>query len=122
VTTLAILLPAPVGFHLFIRWPRDRLRRSSTLVHPEDLAPALQPLGDPLVVGLVGTRHADLVLERVCPFADLVAIPRAWVRHVPRTDLRAQAQAAARIVAAHRERPVRLYGAQEFPGREVLPF
>ena len=121
--TLAILVPSPLGFHLFIRWPRDRLRRSSTLVHPTDLAEVLRPLGHPLVVGLVGARNTHIVLGTVLAFADLIAIPEAWLRGVPRGDVRARAHAAARLVAAHREAPLTHYRAAESARhRDDLPF
>ena len=122
MNTLAILLPAPIGFHLFIRWPRDRLRRSSTLVQACDLADVLRSTGHPLVVGLVGTRHAEVVAEEVLDFAELVSIPEAWLRRVPRGDVRARAEAAARIVSAHRKGPVLHYLPYEYQNQEALPF
>ncbi len=122
MTTLAILFPSPVGFHLFVRWPRDRLRRCSTLVDPSDLAEVLGPLGHPLVVGLVGTRHTELVADQVLDFADLVAIPASWLRRVPRRDLRRRATVAARILTAHRADPLRDFLGRETAAVPELPF
>lgn len=120
--TLAILIPGPVGFHLFVRWPRDRVRRCSALVDASDLAGALGSLGAPLVVGLVGTRHAELVAGAVLEFADLVAIPDAWLRQVPRSELNRRAELAARIVTAHRGDPLRHYYGRELSASSALPF
>jgi len=120
--TLAVLIPAPTGFHLFIRWPRDRLRRSTSVVHPADLRDALRPLGYPLVVVLLGTRQVDMVADQVLDFADLIAIPRAWVRRVPQRDLRASALVASRIASAQRKAPVHHYLAREHDHQESLPF
>ncbi len=122
MTTLAILFPSPLGFHLFVRWPRDRLRRCSTLIDPSDLAEVLGPLGHPLVVGLVGTRHAELVADQVLDFADLVAIPASWLRRVPRTDLRQRATVAAQVLTAHRAAPLRDYLGREGSTLPELPF
>lgn len=120
--TLAVLIPGPVGYHLFLRWPRDRVRRCSALIHPSDLPDVLGALGGPLVVGLVGTRHADVVAAEVLEFADLVAIPDAWLRGVPRGDLHRRAELAARIVAAHHGEPLRHYYGRESSESSALPF
>ncbi len=120
--TLAILIPGPVGYHLFVRWPRDRVRRWSALVDASDLAGVLGSLGAPLVVGLVGTRHAELVAGEVLEFADLVAIPDAWLRQVPRGELNRRAELAARIVTAHRGDPLRHYYGREPSASSSLPF
>lgn len=122
MTTLAILFPSPVGYHLFVRWPRDRVRRCSTLVHASDLPDALGSLGAPLVVGLVGTRQMELVAGQVLAFADLVAIPDAWLRQVRRGDLHRRAEVAARILTAHRADPLRHYLGRESSELSALPF
>ena len=122
MTTIAILLPGPVCFHLFVRWPRDRVRRCSVLVHPSDLRQAVGALDAPLLVGLVGTRHMEVVADAVLDVADLVAIPEAWVRQVPRGDLHRRAEVASRIVAAHRADPLRHYHGREASKPSVLPF
>lgn len=122
MTTIAILFPSPLGFHLFVRWPRDRVRRCSGLVHAGDLRDVVASLGAPLVVGLVGTRHMDLVAEQVLGFADLVAIPDAWLRQVPRSDLHRRAEVAARILTAHRADPLRHYYGREPSELTALPF
>jgi hypothetical protein len=120
--TLAILFPSPIGFHVFVRWPHDRVRRCSTVVHPSDLADALGPLGYPLVVGLVGTRDMAVVADQVLAFADLVAIPGCWLRGVPRSDLQRRAEVAARILTAHRADPLRHYLGRESSDLAALPF
>lgn len=122
MTTLAIVFPGPLGYHVFVRWPRDRLRRCSTLVDASDLAGVLGSLGAPLVVGLVGTRHAEVVAEQVLAFADVVAIPDAWLRQVPRGDLHRRAEVAARILTAHRTDPLRPYYGREASEASALPF
>jgi len=120
--TLVVLIPCQLGFHLFIRWPRDRLRRSTSLVHPADLRDALMPLGYPLVVVLLGTRQEDMVADQVLEFADLIAIPLTWVRSVPKYDLFARARAASRIASAQRKGPVHHYMSRERDYQEQLPF
>lgn len=122
MSTLAILFPSAIGFHLFVRWPRDRVRRCSTVVDTHDLADALGSLGHPLVVGLVGTRHAEDVAGQVLEFADLVAIPDCWLRRVPRKDLQRRAEVAARILTAHGAAPIRLYYGRERSEGSALPF
>lgn len=122
IATLAVLVPGPFGFHLFVRWPRDRLRRSSTLVHPSDLADILRPLGDPLVVGLVGTRDIEFVADQVLDFADMVAVPTSWLRQVPRRDVRQRALVAARILTAHRAGPLRHYFGRLTINQQTFPF
>ena len=122
MTTIASLFPSPLGYHLFMRWPRDRVRRSSTLIHASDLSDVLGSLGAPLVVGLVGTRHLEFVAGQVLDFADLVAIPDAWLRQVPRGDLHRRAEAAARILTAHRADPLRQYYGRESSDLSALPF
>jgi hypothetical protein len=122
MTTLAILFPGPLGFNLFVRWPRDRVRRCSVIVHASDLAEALGPLGDPLVVGLVGTRQADFVAGQVLEFADLVAIPDCWLRRIPRNDLQRRAEVAARLLTAHRTDPLRHYLGREHAELPAFPF
>ncbi|MBM4368708.1 MAG: hypothetical protein FJ102_21015 [Deltaproteobacteria bacterium] len=122
MTTLAILLPSPVGFHLFVRWRRDRVRRCSMLVDASDLREVLGALDAPLLVGLVGTRHAELVAGAVLDVADLVAIPEAWLRQVPRGDLHRRAEVAARVLAAHRADPLRHFHGREAAGPSALPF
>ncbi len=120
--TLAVLVPCCLGFHLFVRWPRDRLRRCSTLVHSSDLADVLRPLGDPLLVGLVGTGSTDLVANEVLEFADLIAIPGPWLRRVPKSDVRQRATVAARILTAHRADPLRDYHGRPSLDQQDLPF
>ncbi len=120
--TLAVLIPAPIGFHLFIRWPRDRLRRSTSVVLPSDLDDVLRALGDPLMIVLLGTRHIDLVADQVLDFADLIAIPQAWLRRVPKRDLLARARVASHIAAAHRKGPVHHYLSKDNDYQNQLPF
>lgn len=100
--TTVVLIPCPLGYILFVRWPRQRLRACSTIVAPVDLSEAVCSLGDPLTVVLVGRRHADAVAHAVLDQAELVIIPDAWLRRVPRRALSARAEVAARIATAHR--------------------
>ena len=100
--TIAVLIPCPLGYCLWVQWPRQRLRACSTLVHPFDLRDTVRSLGDPLTVVLVGRRHADAVSDAVLDAAELVIVPDAWLRRVPRTALSARAEVAARVAAAHR--------------------
>lgn len=122
MSTLAILFPDPLGFHLFVRWPRDRVLRCSTVLDASDLSDALGSLDAPLVVGLVGTRHMELVAGQVLGFADLVAIPDAWLRQVPRGDLHRRAEVAVRILTAHRAGRLRQYYGRESSDLSALPF
>lgn len=100
MTTL-VLIPCPLGYTIFVRWPRQRLRSCSTIVAPEDLNDAVRSFGDPVTVVLVGRRHADQVAYAVLEDADLVIVPDAWLRRVPRRALSARAEIAARIATAH---------------------
>lgn len=100
--TLAVLIPCALGYCLFVRWPRQRLRACSMIVHPSDLHDAVCSLGGPLTVVLVGRRQADEVSNAVLDEADLVVVPEAWLRRVPRTALSARAEIAARLATAHR--------------------
>jgi hypothetical protein len=100
--TLAVLIPCPLGYCLFVRWPRQRLRACSSILDPADLRDAVRSLGDPLTVVLVGRKGVDAVSDAVLDEADLVIVPEAWLRRVPRTALSARAEAAARLATAHR--------------------
>ncbi len=100
--TIAVLIPCPLGYCLWVQWPRQRLRACSTIVHPLDLGDTIRSLGDPVTVVLVGRRHADAVSEAVLDAAELVIVPDAWLRRVPRTALSTRAEVAARVAAAHR--------------------
>lgn len=100
--TLVVLIPCPLGYCLFVRWPRQRLRGCSAIIDPADLRDAVCSLGEPLTVVLVGRRHADEVSEAVLHGADLVIVPDAWLQRVPRNALSARAEAAARVATAHR--------------------
>lgn len=100
--TVVVIIPNPLGYCLFVRWPRQRLRACSSILHPSDLQDAVRSFGDPLTVVLVGRRAADAVSEAVLETADLIIVPEAWLRRVPRTALTARAHLAARIASAHR--------------------
>ena len=100
--TLAVLIPCPLGYCLFVRWPRQRLRACSSILDPTDLRDAVRSLGDPLTVVLVGRKGVDAVSDAVLDEADLVIVPEAWLRRVPRTALSARAEGAARLATAHR--------------------
>lgn len=100
--TLVVLIPCPLGYCLFVRWPRQRLRGCSTIIDPADLRATVCSLGEPLTVVLVGRRRTDEVSRAVLNEADLVVVPEAWLRRVPRTALSARAQIAARLATAHR--------------------
>ncbi len=63
-----------------------------------------------------------MVADQVLDFADLIAIPRAWVRRVSKRDLRASALVASRIAAAQRKAPVHHYLSREHDHQEPLPF
>ncbi len=100
--TVVVLIPNPLGYCIFVRWPRQSLRACMCVVHPSDLRDTIQSLGDPVTVVLVGRRCADAVSDAVLDTADLVIIPEGWLTRVPRTALAARAHAAARIASAHR--------------------
>jgi hypothetical protein len=100
--TVAVLLPTSLGYCLFIRWPRQRLRACSEILHPSDLRDAIHSLGEPLTVVLIGRRHADAVAEAVLDVAELVVVPEQWLRRVPRTAMSTRADLAVRIANAHR--------------------
>lgn len=116
--TLAVLIPDPLGFHLFVRLPKDRFHRISDLVAPEDLTDVLRPLGDPILVALDGTRHAACIADQVGDFADLVVVPANWTRSVPRSDLFGRARLLARLASFHRASPLDCY----YSARSDLPF
>lgn len=100
--TTLVLIPCPFGYVLFVRWPGQRLRACSAIVAPPDLTDAVRSLGDPLTVVLIGRRHADAVARAVLDDAELVIVPEAWLRGVPRRALSARAAVAARVATAHR--------------------
>ena len=96
-----VLLPTPVGYCLFVRWPRQRLRACSTILHPADLRDAVASLGGPLTTVLIGHRDADLVARALLDLGDLIVVPEAWLRRVPRGALSARAEVALRAASAH---------------------
>lgn len=100
--TYAVLLPCSLGYCLFVRWPHQRLRSCSEIVHPADVRDTVGALGDPLTVVLVGRRHADPISDAVLHHADLVIVPDAWLRRVPRRAFSTRAELAVRLAAAHR--------------------
>lgn len=100
--TIAVLLPCALGYCLFIRWPRQRMRACTSIVHPSDLRDVVCSLADPLLVVLVGQRGADVVSDAVLHDANLVIVPEPWLRHVPRNARSARAEIAARLATAHR--------------------
>jgi hypothetical protein len=59
-------------------------------------------LDDPLLVVLAGRRNADMVSHAVLRHANLIIVPDAWLRRVPRTSLSARAALAAGIATTHR--------------------
>ena len=122
MNTLAILIPGPIGYHLFVRTPRDRLRRFSQIVAPLDLLLALGPLDDPLLVVLVGTRKMDEVAAAVGFFADVIALPDPWLARVPRRNLTLRANVAAQIATAHARAPLLHHQAGHGDGLASIPF
>lgn len=101
--TVAVLLPTSLGYCLFIRWPRQRLRACTEILDPISLRDTIQSLGDGVTVVLIGRRDADAVAEAVLETADLVVVPEPWLRRVPRSAFTARAEIAARIACAHRQ-------------------
>jgi hypothetical protein len=100
--TYAVLIPCSLGYCLFVRWPYQRLRTTTDIVHPADVRDMVGALGDPLTVVLVGRRHADAISDAVLHHAELVIVPDAWLRRVPRRALSSRAELAVRLAAAHR--------------------
>lgn len=100
--TWAVLIPCPLGYCLFVRWPGQRLRSCTEIVAPSDVADTVRSLGDPLGVILVGRRSADLVSHAVLDVAELFIVPDQWLRRVPKRALSTRAELAVRIAAAHR--------------------
>lgn len=100
--TIVVLIPNPLGYCLFVKWPGQRLRAIMCVIHASDLQDTIQSLGDAVTVVLIGQRCADAVSDAVLDTAELIIVPEAWLRRVPRTALAARAQTAARIASAHR--------------------
>jgi hypothetical protein len=100
--TTAILIPCPLGYCLWVQWPHQRLRASTTIIDPADLRDVVRSLGDPVTVVLLGRKRAESVADAVLDVADLVIVPESWTRRVPRSALTARAELAARVAAAHR--------------------
>lgn len=119
MTTL-VLIPCPLGYTLFVRWPHQRLRACANIVAHEDLADAVRSLGDPLTVVLIGRRHADLVADAVLREAELVIVPSSWLRRIPLRALSARAEVAPRIATAHRTATIE--HRQRFEPSWALPF
>lgn len=99
--TWLVLLPCPLGFCLFVRWPRQRLRSCSAILHPADLRDAVGSLGEPVTAVLVGRRNVDAVAAAILPVGDLVVVPDVWVRGVPAHALSRRAETALRAARAH---------------------
>lgn len=99
--TWAVLIPCPLGYCLFVRWPRQPLRACTALVDAADLHDVVRALGGALTVVLVGRRYADLVSRDVLDVADLVVVPDSWVRRVPKRALSKRAEVALRVAVAH---------------------
>lgn len=118
--TIAVLLPCTLGYCLFVRWPRQRMRACTSIVHPSDLRDVVCSLADPLLVVLVGRRGADDVSDAVLNDANLVIVPEAWLRRVPRTALSARAEIAARLATTHRN--ARIEERQRNDTQLALPF
>lgn len=118
--TWAVLLPCPLGYCLFVRWPHQPLRACSTIVGPVDLRDTIRGLGDPVGVVLVGRRRVEEVARAVLDDAELVIVPEAWLRRVPRRALSARAEVALRIAAAHRVATVVRWERRE--AQLALPF
>lgn len=100
--TFVVLIPNPVGYCIFVRWPQQRLRACMCVIHPSDIQDTVQSLGDPVTVVIVGRRGADAVSDAVLDTAHLIIVPEAWLRRVPPTALAERAHAALRIASAHR--------------------
>jgi hypothetical protein len=100
--TYVVLIPCPLGYCLFVRWPRQSLRTCTNIVDPVDLRDTVRSLGDPLAVVLVGRRNADAVSDAVLDAAELFIIPDSWLRRVPRRALTSRAELAVRIASAQR--------------------
>jgi hypothetical protein len=104
--TWVVLIPSPLGFCLFVRWPRQRLRTSSAILHPADLRGAVASVGDPVTAVLVGRRATAVVAEAILPIGGLVIVPEAWLRGVPAHALSRRAAIALSVASAYRAGPV----------------
>ena len=118
--TWIVLLPSPLGFCLFVRWPRQRLRSCSAILHPMDLRDAVGSLGGPLTTVLVGRREADLVAGQVLPVGDLVVVPEVWMRGVPPHAFSRRAEVALRAATAHLAGAVQRHHQVEVDGQLTL--
>jgi hypothetical protein len=99
--TTAVLVPGPLGaLRLFGRRTPGPLRPISTITSPEQLH-------------IGRKRHADALLGHILCHTDLYVVPARWLASVPREDLLARATLAARLVAAHRRRPIERYYAED---------
>jgi len=96
------------------------MRACTSIVHPSDLRDVVCSLADPLLVVLVGRRGADDVSDAVLNDANLVIVPEAWLRRVPRTALSARAEIAARLATTHRN--ARIEERQRNDTQLALPF
>lgn len=99
--TWVVLLPCPLGFCLFVRWPRQRLRSCSEILHPVDVGEAVGSLGDPVTTVLVGRRHADMIADAILDVSGLVVVPDVWLRGLPPHALSRRAEVALRAATAH---------------------
>lgn len=108
--TLFVLVPASLGFHVFIRSKGNTVRRLPARIPAEDigsiryLAP---PDRDGVQVVMVGTSALDTVERRVRDFAELYAIPARWFATLPCADIAGRAALATRLIAHHRLAPIR---------------
>lgn len=106
-TALLILVPGALGgLQAFVRRASGVPTAGPAIARHDDLRAYLRQLPQPRAVVLCGSRNAIEVANTVLDIADLFVVPHPWLRAVHPTDTAARAALAARLVTAHRNRPI----------------
>ncbi len=121
VDNLAVCLPYSQGSHVYVR----RAGEEKLLLCPQafnDYAISDIPLllDPPRLVVLVGQMWATFLGQILIQDTDLCVIPGRWLEHIPYWDRLQRAEFAVQLVEAHLCAPIRLYGAKDREGLDVI--
>jgi len=105
--TTAVLIPDTLGaLHLYVRHRPGPLRLAQVIAHAADLDSALYALPHPLTLILCGARNLDEVASVALGHGDFYLVGIRWLSSIPRELIYARAALAAKLVTAHRARPI----------------
>lgn len=106
MSTLAVLVPSPSGYALFLRRPPAPLRKAAEMADPRLLRVWLNTLPSPLRVVAVDGKRIGWVQHTLPDGADLVLVPPTWLRHIPHRHMALRARLAARLAHDHAQAPI----------------